>query len=301
LCLSPADTGGIRLHLDFAHEDHFSRLRHGAKLAAALPNASFDDLKFDRFSKEGLPLFYGVRPQDAADQGRRVTLLLDKAAESGVDVIVLPELCADDRVLADVRGWRAARSPGEIPVIVAGSRHTSLQGDRPGENEALIIFSSGEEATHRKISPYTLRDRVLDDGSPSVEEIERKEFISSQANALTVHYSGDWSMTVAICKDILETALVRALEDLRVRLVLVPSCSDKTDLMEQHAVQLSLHAQAAVVISNLPMRPDAARAVFAMPSKSNGFFVSRSVDRPSPPVLCLLETKSAPEVVFLEI
>jgi predicted amidohydrolase len=301
LCLAPADLGGINLRLSFVHEDHFSRLRHGAKLAAAIPNAGLQDLQFKRFSKDNVSLFYDVRPHDAVAQSDRVTRLLDKAVEQGVDVIVLPELCADAQVFTRVRAWRAARPTGLIPVIVAGSRHVERADDGPGENEALVIFSTGEETTHRKISPYVFRERVRDDGTPSQEEIERREFIGSRTNALTVHYSGDWSMTVAICKDILEMSVLRALEDLRIRLVLVPACSDKTDLIESHAVQLSKHAQAAVIIANLPITPDGARAVFAMPAKVRGFFVSRSSDLPAPPVICVLDTQATPKIIILEI
>lgn len=292
---------GVKIKLDFTHEDHFSRIKHGAKFGVALPNSRFDELEVDRFSKADVPLFYGVRPKDPLEQGRRVRQLLDAGAKAEVDVVVLPELCADAQVLADVRTWRSQRAETAIPVIVAGSRHIDRHGDEPGENEAVVVFATGEEATHRKIAPYIFRDRIQDDGKPSATDIERREFIGSTSNTIAIHYSGDWSLAVAICKDLLDAAVVRALEDLRVRLVLVPACSEKTDLLEHHARQLGRNAQSTVIVANLPTGPDAVCAIFATPMKTLGIFTSPMDVIAKGPVVCVLEILPTPQVKVIAI
>jgi predicted amidohydrolase len=210
-------------------------------------------------------------------------------------------LCTDAQVLSDVRTWRRERGETAIPVILAGSRHIERQGDEPGENEAVVVFGTGEEAVHRKIAPYVFRDHYRDDGTPSATEIERTEFIGSTSNTLAIHYSGDWSLAVAICKDLLDTAVVRALEDLRVRLILVPACSEKTDLLEHHARQLSRNAQSTVIVANLPTGPEAACAIFATPMKSLDIFTSPMGVLANGPVVCVLEIKPTPQVRVIAI
>ncbi|MFO0610769.1 MAG: hypothetical protein U0324_46840, partial [Polyangiales bacterium] len=61
---------------------------------------------------------------------------------------------------------------------------------------------------------------------------------------------------VLICRDLLDPAVVSALAELRVRVVLAPAWSHKTEAFAAHAGQLATDAQALTLVANLPADRD---------------------------------------------
>jgi hypothetical protein len=127
-------------------------------------------------------------------------------------------------------------------------------------------------------------DPFDDGGAPSSDPVERTEHLTPTQGEITVHMTGDWSFVTLVCKDLLELPVVRMLEDLRVRLVLVPACTPKTDIFEQRAAALAINAQSIVVIANM----GTPAALFGRPSREQ-LTLSARPEAPAP-VLIVLDT-----------
>lgn len=302
LCLMPRDLGPTNFEIALENVDLLASMGPDARMAVALPNLDFSELDFDRFTAEGVHRFYGVRPRNSSEQRRRVRSLLDRAAKEEISIVVFPELCADEGVVGEVRRWRVETALAPPHIVVAGSRHLGVPPGTLGHNEALALLGSKGEALSRKVRPYVLKDRMNDQGEPVSPPIERREHLDLTAPTVRIHFGGEWSFAVLICKDVLSADIVHVLEQLRVRLVLVPACSDDTELMEQHAKQLAQHAQAIVIISNLAAAGTAAAsAVFGVPARGRALLVRRSEDIGHAPALCVLDTLPQGTISVLKI
>ncbi len=274
--LAPADLRPYEVSVTWSAQQILGSVDSAASIAAVLPNAGLHELTWDRFTRDGERRFYGVRPRDPADQRDRILRLLTATDESGAKIAVLPELCVNAALLDDIRAWwRSARN---LKLLVAGSHHPAADTVDERRNIAVTMTRKGE-VEHHKYNRFDFPD--LDDAGAPPRTL-RLEDIRTNPARLTVHMSGDWSFVTLICKDLMDPRAVELLVKLRVRLVLVPSCSPKTPAFETRARQLSTDAQSLVIVCNTPAGDDAAAAIFGRPTLQRPLIMCAGTDIPAP-------------------
>jgi predicted amidohydrolase len=266
LALAPADLAGLTVRLTWHRDDTFEAVKRGSRFAVILPNRSIDELEWTRYSDAEVPLFYGVRPRDPSRQERVVLRLLDLAVEGGAEVVVLPELSVSPGLVDRIRAWHGARRKRPA-ILVAGSHHVETPPRTAGANECVTLLSDGTELRHQKFKPYSFDDPSDDAGRPADPPIERREHLRPSPGEVTIHVAGPWSFVTPICKDLLELPLLRLLEDLRIRLVLVPACTPVTEIFEQRTGALAANAQSFVLVANLATSAEAVSILYGRPTR----------------------------------
>jgi len=286
LRLVPRDVGHYRVRYSWLPNGVLAGLRHGAGVSAGLPNTGLGELDFQR-AEDPEPAFHDVKPRDVRVQEERLLSLLERANEARDVVVVLPELCLDERLLERVRDWW--RQPGRrIGLLVAGSAHVQVAEGRV--NETRVLMPGDQELAHRKFGRFSFPD------SQGGKKIDRVEAIERFPAIVTVCMAGRWSFCALICKDLLDPTVVHMLVELRVRLVLVPSLSAKTDAYEAFAHTLAAANQAVTVVANTPNAFSSPRgqipgAIFGQPI-ANRRLVTEVPDIGEIPALCRLELGS---------
>jgi predicted amidohydrolase len=265
------------------HDEHaLANVRRRSRVAVAVPNAGLAEFAWDPYHRDEVALFFRVRARDPGRQRETVERLLAAAQAEDVDVLVLPELSVDAALLDAVRAWYGA---GRRPcLLVAGSHHVedAPDGGAAGplrRNRAVAMLPHGE-VVHHKFARFLFADA---DGVQRVEDIDR------HPRQITLHLCRDWSFTVLICKDFLDEGVVHLLGELRVRMVLVPAFSEKTQAFEGLAHALTVNAQSTVVVANTPGADDAAVGIFARPTLDRALLVGSAADHPPPVVLALTD------------
>jgi hypothetical protein len=271
-----APTNGIEVWVDGEHADALRTLGGDSRIALLLPNGNLtDDLDFD--TEPDPPIFLNVRPKDPERQRRCVFELLDRCFEARAAIVVLPELSLDAELAGAVRAWYEQHGrPFEL--LVCGSVHVAEETRL--RNRSTTLLASGGTFEHRKFNRFT---RPLPHATTG-ERIDHDEGVHTSPAALTACLARTCSFTVLICKDFLEPSAVAILEDLRLGLVLVPACSAKTEVFEDHAGHLAIAAQSVVAVANTadPGSPSPACCIVARPRARGAVEVVRrhQVDPP---------------------
>ena len=279
LRLAPDDMRGIDVELIWqsAALAHLTTLTSSSKFAVAHPvvdpSSSF---RWQRYTRDGVGLFYGVQPRDAEAHWETVTALVSRAADQRVAVLALPELCLTDELFERLRVHPRL---AEIPLLVAGSRH--VEQAAPGENEAVAFAHGRQIGHHQKFHPFEFDDDLDDSGIKTASRVRRREDIRPRAPRLRLHVSSGWSMVVLICKDAIDRDVGELLRALQVQLVVVPSWSDTTDDYDLLARALAADPQAITLVANLPGAPGVQAALFGRPVRDPGRrILQATIERP---------------------
>jgi hypothetical protein len=278
LALAP-DSGGLEVEVSFAHIHELAPPAADARVAVVLPIASpSTELIWDAVPGAPVRSFFHVRPRDPVGVAARTCELLDEAAARGASIVVMPELCLDERGLDAVRAHLAARG-WPFALVAAGSVHTTADGEP--RNVATLILRGGAEVTHAKFNPFS---------SP----IAGEEAIATHPARISLHVASDergrpaWSYTLLVCKDLLSRYARDVLAELRPGLVLVPAWSGKTTAFELDIHGLIGATQAAVVLANQADAGDDDRAsvvVIARPTRTDTVTVVRRGEAKPPQAL----------------
>lgn len=184
----------------------------------------------------------------------RVLISLKQMSESGINVVIFPELCVPEKVRSAIsNGLRQNQFPS-IKMVIAGSCH-----ERAGEewhNTAYVLGPDGQLLwQQRKFQPYTLM-RYEAERLKSLEDFagyDSYENISTAPRVMVVRDTPLGRMVILICGDLLHTDPHRKLLfDLGVNFIAVPTMSmalkpDFTIAAEQFAI----HSQSTTLVSNV--------------------------------------------------
>ncbi len=281
----------LEIGVSFRAEEVLDRLGRGSRIGFAFPNRRIcsnhaqSEIVWDRYERGGRAWFFRVRPRDPKKQLQRIRRILDRAGEQHVEALVFPELCVTPELVEPIRAHLVRQANGQrlaggepMPrLVVLGSAHEKRGGKR--WNRSTTLLWSGTALSHCKFEPFSFRDEGDGSARPADERHEDVEHV----RALTVHFSPRWSLAILICRDIMPLAVVNALVDLGVRIVLVPALSAKTDLFEVSARTMTAHAQSIVAVANAADagNPAAASAIASVPLRDAGFqMVSRTGTKP---------------------
>ncbi len=270
---------GFRVELVFDDVGALSRLEDRAKIGVALPNADpLAELELERLEHDGEPRFFHVRPRAPEAQLATVRRLAERAGELGVDVLLLPELCLEPAGAAAVQG---ALHPF---VLVAGSCH-ELRGDERC-NAATLSLAASVPLRHEKFNAFELDD----DG------VRRLEDLRPVRPSLRILWSGAWTLTLLICKDLLHPDVGPLLDHLRVSLVLVASWSPKGEFLRDLAGAATARSQAILVAANAvgPRGVEQPVAVASLPARAAPVLQALRGDV-APPCLLTLDLGNAEE------
>jgi predicted amidohydrolase len=251
LRLAPEDLRGLSISASWSASEQLAPLafKKTARFAAGVTNKTLDEFGLTRYRVADSPVFFDVKAKDP-DQTKTIEAILSAAGSENVDVLVLPELCLTLNSVEHVRAWRQAVGGARIPLVIAGSVHLRNEQGEAGTNESLA-FLGGKEVRHSKFRPFIFDDQLADDGETIMpEKVERTEHLKPATNRFTVHYSGDWSFVVLICKDALDLATQELVRALAVQLVLIPAMSESTHELHDLANLLAADPQAITVIAN---------------------------------------------------
>jgi hypothetical protein len=209
-----------------------------------------------RHPQTGQLVFHGVRPK--TNQSKRLLRILRKAEELRVSILVLPELCLDEKCkLALADHFKKSKRRG-VRLLVAGSQHVVRGSER--HNECVAYLRGRDEAlVHRKFEPYEYYEKKT--------KITYLEHLSAE-RCIRIYVSRDWSLTLLVCRDFLSDKIVDLLKKLGVAVVLVPALS--TGGMEgfaEGATRLATRVQAFVIVANNPVLPTRVPALFSAPRK----------------------------------
>jgi predicted amidohydrolase len=262
LRLLPQQERNHRVRLSFESEDVLADLRPETRMGVAIPSGRLPDLRFDR-ADEPQPRFFDMRPRNAQTQRDAILALLDEADRAGIRIMLLPELSVDEDIAIAVERW-LTRPGRSISLLVCGSMHVERDGQR--RNMSPILLPGGKRVEHLK---FGAASQPLPAANGNF--LEHHEDVATQPSMITVLMCGDWSFTVLIGQDLVEPGVDRVLELLGVRLVLVPSCSPRSDMLEPIAAAVSTRNRAVVLVGNLTDRApsEPASAMIARPVREN--------------------------------
>ena len=178
-----------------------------------------------------------------------VLFAIQRAREDRVHVVQLGELCGTEAIwnalIAEIQSveWQ------ENPMIVIGPTRHEIGSDGKARNICRALDAQGieiDEATHTKINWVSL-SRVLDNHTAIEEAIEPGTELSLVATDAGL-------MLIVICHDLSQAlqnhSLVRALSDLPLRILFVPSMSKSTTAHQRAAQFVNLESDAHVVVAN---------------------------------------------------
>lgn len=279
LRLAPEDMRGIDVEIVWksAVLAHLTALAPSSKFAIAHPvSEPSRSFLWRRYERDGVGLFYGVRPFDLEAHWRQLASLIEKAADSDVAVLALPELCLTDELLDRLRGHAQLE---RIPLLIAGSRH--VEASAPGENESVFFAHGIEVGRHQKFRPYEFDDDGDDGGGRIASAVRRREDITPRAPLLRLYVSGGWSVVILICKDAIDRDVAELLRALQVQLVVVPSWSDTTDDYFTLAHALAADPQTVTLVANVPAAAEASAALFGRPVRdAHRRVTAAAIERP---------------------
>lgn len=220
------------------------QLDGGDKLACAVPNASFEEFDWDVDTVEERPVFYNVRPALGDDeQTARCLSLLELARQNGCRLVAFPELSVPARTVDAMRRWLERQQVVEL--IVAGSRHKKSRDGR-WHNEATLLLRGLPKLTHRKFRAFSFIDTLTE----PKKRVRRTEHLAVRVPRVRAWLSPNWTVTLLVCKDVVQEPLPALLADLRANLVLVPCLSFKMDAFRSAAGTIATRAQGITLVAN---------------------------------------------------
>lgn len=258
LTLVPEQLAGVDVQLRWCGP-WLPTLRRGLRIAVAVLAHSTDDFDFDALAPDEAPRFYNVRPR-APTYWERIDRALAHAVRERAEILILPELSLTEelhaRFVADPR-------VASIPLVVAGSRHTALDGGdaAPGRNLTTVLASGRVIAEHAKMSDFFFRDG----------DVERFEHVRP-GSSMQVLLSEQASLLVLICKDALREDWQALVQKLAPRLLLIPAMSREASDFTSFAERLARNPQSITVVANIGNR----RAIVGRPSRDNTVFFGES-------------------------
>ena len=271
----PTAAPPIRLAADL--EPHLDEVLSDAKLlATAHPTRSTSDLK----------LAFPVRPSDETAHVDACVQLLQRAFQERASVVVFPEFSGHPTVTDELR----KQTPSSPALVVAGSGHVELAGQRRNESLIWVARPSGripgeKPLPVRKMIPY---EGLLGD-----------ERLTETGQEITVQVDGNWRVAFGICRDLLSDAVVSALSQVGANFIVVPACSPKTTNLAVNVAKLAADGPGFAVLANGPRwfrnaetdsDDDVPMAVFATPFDQ--IQDPMHIASCSPPQLCVYEIET---------
>ena len=256
LTLVPEHLAGVDVQLRWCGP-WLPPVRRGLRIAVAVLARSTDDFEIDRLAPADAPRFYRVRPRPPA-YWDRIDGVLGHALRARADILLLPELSLTEELHARfVADPRVAR----IPLVVAGSRHTDIAGDEPGQNVTSVLSSGRVIAEHAKMSDFFFNDG----------DVARYEHVRP-GTSMQVLLSEQASLLVLICKDALREDWQGLVQQLAPRLLLIPAMSHESADFTAFAERLARNPQAITVVANIGLK----RVIVGRPSREDIVFVGDS-------------------------
>ncbi|KYF77296.1 hypothetical protein BE11_17000 [Sorangium cellulosum] len=272
---------GHEILLSLEHENALATLSAGTRVAVLIPS-DVRDLEWDTSSPGERPVFYNVRPRDSEQQTKTVLKLLEDS-RGQAEIVILPELCIDGAGLEAIKRWYA-QSGDPFAMLVCGSIHVIPEDGAGWRNISTSLLAGGGTIEHVKFNPFSIVSH-----DETGKGMEYREGIRITPSKITLYLCGTWTFTILICKDFLEPGAMHILEELRPGLILVPSCSPKTQPFEMEAGHLALRAQALVVVANLTdPSADQVSAILAKPLKKDPVEAFRRTTK-SPPAMYIFQ------------
>jgi hypothetical protein len=214
-------------------------------VAILVPAEDLDErYDYDPLTVDGERVFSRVRPRGSPDEVRQlINDIIARLRRAGdqVTLAMLPELTSTPD-LEDAIGAALARGElGHTQLVVAGSSWVpaELATDAPGDNRATIWPRRGDRYHHFKFSWFH-------------HKMVGAEHIVHRRKRITILAGPRLTCTTLICKDALETWVPGILQELRVRLVLVPSCNPGVAAYRPFAMSVSDLGWTTVVLANIP-------------------------------------------------
>ena len=216
-----------------------------AAAAVVVPAEHLDQrYDYDSFTVQDERVFSRVRPRGAADG---VNKLIDdviadlRRAGDHAALVVLPELTSTPE-LEDAIGELLVRGElGKTQLVVAGSSWIPA-GDAesaPGDNRSTSFPRGSDRHHHYKFSWFH-------------HKAVGAEYLARRRKRITILAGPKLTFTTLICKDALETWPPKVLQELRVRLVVVPSCNAGVAAYQPFAMGISDLGWGTVVLANIP-------------------------------------------------
>ena len=212
-----------------------------------------DEFEWTEYDEGERKLFYGVRAKDVATQRARIETTVQLARRDRPSVVVFPELAlTPDLLIALTKTAGFA----ELPLVIAGSYHEAVEGQKPGRNIS-VVFAHGKEL-HRH---YKFSDFHANAGGGT----RRHENLVRDANTqgFDVLIAPRATAVVMICKDVFDERIQYLLQHLAPNLVAVPAMSPDTDDFVALAERLARSPQALTLVA-CAVSP--AGAIFGRPS-----------------------------------
>lgn len=197
---------------------------------------------------DGAPLaFEQVQPRDPEALRHVVLRELDHVADHAA-LVIMPELTSAPHVEDAIAARHQNNQLGNIQLLVAGSTWRPPADGQPGGSNRSTIWPRGRAPHHHEKYSWFHHKAV---GAESIMRGRRR---------VTIMAGSRLTYTVLICKDALEPWLPGVLQQLRVRLVVVPSCNAGVATYDPVARSIADLGWGTVVLANIPpdgtARPD---------------------------------------------
>lgn len=221
------------------------------RMATATLNSDITEFNFHVSDAE--ETFFNVAPT-APEQQQWLRDAVKAAGEQGAHLLVLPELAVTQGMIPGIQ-QALDEASDSLRLVVAGSFHDDQGTVR--RNRACVLAPGREEPFfwHDKINPYVHRSN----GRRYTEDLQGVD------PTIHVCVGESVSLSVVICKDLLQTDILRLLQDLFVRVVLVPSFSGEFDAFRSSVASLVTSNQTFVALANNPAKCGQVAALFAAP------------------------------------
>ena len=255
--------------LDWKFKDAWASWSRAESLVIA--TAHFNDMLSDYEippEPKGTLALKNLGPKTDADRSRLNTELMQIAIDCNAQVVVFPEYSIrhDNRAgLEDMM----ARDNRPL-LLVAGTARTV-----DGSNEGCLMVGTAD----RTVDTVTFSKR-----HPANFGVLKEDIVPGPSR-LTVWRADDIAVAVVICADLMEEGLTNLMGMLGVNLLLVPSFTDKADLIIGHMTQVSFKSQGFGVLAVAPRKfyAESARsweAVFLGPYQRDDHPQTYSVPEP---------------------
>ncbi|MFV1362505.1 MULTISPECIES: carbon-nitrogen hydrolase family protein [Mycolicibacterium] len=214
---------------------------NGLILAIAQPNFHFGEFDI-RWYTDDRRTYANRGPKDAVTQAQRITKLVETAAANGAEIILMPEYTLTEDVRDTVRQHLSTHSTR--PLLLCVGISGNADSDNYVSNEAWLLAVTPEmECTY---SPPHCAAKMYGARTDGHDERIRT------ASDVRVFMSENWTLATLICRDAMDTNILRQLAILGTNLLLVPAMSEKTTTMVGSISELCHTSQAFVVMANGP-------------------------------------------------
>lgn len=189
--------------------------------------------------EDGVPGFGPIRPKDLDALRRTIVEAVERAADASA-LIIAPEFSTAPEVDDALDRLHDNTGIGNIEVLVGGSAWREPEaGATLGANRATTWPRGRGPHHHDKYSWFSSKKTG-------------HENITRAAPRITIMAGPRTTYTVLICRDALEPWVPALLQDLRLRLVLIPSCNPDVGPYRVRAESLAELGASTVVVANLP-------------------------------------------------